>query len=205
MNPKTKSFLGALFIIFLFIISSYFARQNAEFLKNLIGNDFIGVLFYILITIIAVVIAPISMMPLIPIASSIFGWFYAAIFNIVGWTIGSFIVFLICRKLGIPLIRRFVSLEKLYKFESRVPEKNFFVSVVLLRMAVPVDILSYALSIFTKIDFKTYALATIIGIMPFAFVWSYLGTVPVIYQITGITIVSIIVAIILEFSGMNKK
>src|SRR3989344_9027725 len=114
-SGKTKSFLLALTVIALFILVSYYTKQNVDFLKNLIGNDFRGVFVYILIVIFAIVFAPVSMMPLIPLASNIYGVFYAAIFNILGWTIGSFIVFFICRKYGVSIIKKFVSLNEMYK------------------------------------------------------------------------------------------
>ena len=155
MNPKSKSFFIALFVILLFILVSYYTRQNIEFLKGLIGNDFRGILIYILITIFAIVFAPVSMMPLIPLASNIYGIFFSAIINIIGWTIGSFIVFFICRKYGVKLIKKFVSLENIYKWENKIPKKKVFFTLILLRMTVPVDILSYALSLLTKINVKT--------------------------------------------------
>ncbi len=203
MNPKLKSLLEILAIILLFALSSYLVRQNIDFLKSVIGNDF-GIFFYILIAIFAVVVAPISMMPLIPLASNIFGWLSAAVFSIVGWTIGSFIVFFISRKYGVPLIKKFVSLEKLEKLENKIPKENLFLDLILLRMIIPVDILSYAISLFTKINFRTYALTTIIGIIPFAFAFSYLGTIPLKYQIIGILIAIFIIGVISEFHKKLK-
>ena len=203
MNPKIKSLLEILAIILLFALSSYLVRQNIDFLKSIIGNE-LGILFYILIAIFAVVVAPISMMPLIPLASNIFGWLSAAVFSIVGWTIGSFIVFFISRKYGVPLIKKFVSLEKLEKLENKIPKENLFLDLILLRMIIPVDILSYAISLFTKINFRTYALTTIIGIIPFAFVFSYLGTIPLKYQIIGILIAIFIIGVISEFHKKLK-
>ena len=193
MHPKTKSFLAALFVIFLFVLVSYYTKQNIEFLKELIGNDFRGILIYILITIFAIVFAPVSMMPLIPLASNLYGVFYAAAINIIGWTIGSFIVFFICRKYGVSIIKKFVSLNEIYKWENKIPKKRVFFTLILLRMSVPVDILSYALSLLTKINFRTYALTTIIGIIPFAIVFSYLGTIPLVYQLIGFVIIGFVV------------
>ena len=184
-SGKTKSFLLALTVIALFILVSYYTKQNVDFLKNLIGNDFRGVFVYILIVIFAIVFAPVSMMPLIPLASGLWGWQYAAIVNIIGWMLGSFIVFFICRKFGIALIKKFVSLDEIYRWEKRIPEKNIFFTLILLRMTIPVDVLSYALGLLTKINFRIYALTTIIGIIPFAFVFSYLGTISITYQIIG--------------------
>lgn len=198
MSSKLKSFLGLLAIVALFALSSYFVRQNIDFLRGLIGNEF-GILFYILIAIFAIVIAPVSMMPLIPLASGVFGWLYTAIFSVIGWTLGSFIVFFISRKYGVDLIKKFVSLEKLEEFENKIPKENVFIDLILLRMIIPVDILSYALSLLTKVGFKTYALTTFIGIIPFAFVFSYLGTIPLKYQIVGIVVVMFIIGVISEF------
>ena len=102
-SEKTKAFFGLLIIVGLFILSSYLVRTNIEFVQSLIQNNFLGILTYILITIIAIIIAPISMMPLIPIASNLWGWFNAGLINIIGWTLGSFIVFFICIVLQLSL------------------------------------------------------------------------------------------------------
>ena len=203
MHPKTKSFLAALFVIFLFVLVSYYTKQNIEFLKELIGNDFRGILIYILITIFAIVFAPVSMMPLIPLASNLYGVFYAVAINIIGWTIGSFIVFFICRKYGVSIIKKFVSLNEIYKWENKIPKKRVFFTLILLRMTIPVDILSYALSLLTKINFKTYATPPIIGIIPFAFVFSYLGTIPLIYQIIGFIIIGFVVVFLNRYTGVK--
>ncbi|MBI2043698.1 VTT domain-containing protein [Candidatus Pacearchaeota archaeon] len=203
MHPKSKSFLVAIFVIALFVLVSYYTRQNIEFLKDLVGNDFRGILFYILITIFAIVFAPVSMMPLIPLASNLWGWQYAAMINVFGWAIGSFIVFFICRKYGIQIVKKFVSLEEIYKWESRIPKKKIFFTLILLRMTIPVDILSYALSLLTKINFKTYALTTIIGIIPFSFVFSYLGTIPMIYQIIGFILIGFVIVFLNKYTGVK--
>jgi uncharacterized membrane protein YdjX (TVP38/TMEM64 family) len=205
MKEKTKSFIGLLIILGLFILSSYLVRENIDLIKDLIGNDFLGILIYILITITAIVIAPISMMPLIPIASNIWGRVPTAIILIFGWTLGSIIVFYISRKYGVPLIKKFVSLEKINKLESKIPKENLFLDILLLRMIIPVDILSYALGLFSKVKFKTYFLATIIGLIPFAFVFSYLGTIPFYYQILGFFIVGLIITLIHEFYKKKRN
>ena len=204
LSEKTKAFLGILIILILFILSSYFVRENIEFVQNLIGNNFLGILIYISISIVAIVIAPISMMPLVPIAANLWGWFYSGIIHIIGWFIGSLIVFWISRKYGVPLIKKFVSLEKINKLESKIPKENLFLDIVLLRMIIPVDILSYALGLFSKVKFKTYFLATIIGLIPFAFAFSFLGTVPFYYQLIGFFVIGLIIVLIHEFYRKKK-
>lgn len=205
MKTKTKAALGTLLIISLFILVSYLVRTNQDFIYNSIGDGFIGILAYLLITIVAIVIAPISMTPLIPISSNMWGLFYGTAINVTGWTIGSIIVFFISRRYGVPLIKRFISLEKINQLERKVPKENVFVSLIILRMITPVDVLSYAISLFTKISFRTYIATTIIGITPFAFVFSYLGTVPVLYQLTGFIIFAVVVALIAIFYRKKYK
>jgi len=195
MNSKTKSFLGIITILILFFLSSYFVRTNIDFLKDLIGNNIYGILAYFIIIIIAIVIAPIGMVPLIPVASNIYGWFLAGVITIIGWTIGAIIVFFLCRVYGVNLIKRFISLKEINKFESKIPKENLFIDLILLRMIIPIDILSYALGLLSKVDFKTYTLTTFIGVIPFAFVFSYLGTMPFWYQFGGIIVVIILITI----------
>ena len=199
MKEKFKAFLGALVIISIFILVSYLVKNNQEFVSSIIGDGFAGILIYLLVVIIAIVVAPISMMPFVPIAANMWGWFNAALIHIVGWSLGSFIVFFISRKYGVPLIRKFVSLKKINEYEKKISKEELFWGMVVLRMITPVDILSYALSLFTKVNFRTYALATIIGIIPFAFAFSYLGTVPFYYQIAGFVLIGLIVTLVVEF------
>jgi len=55
--------------------------------------------------------------------------------------------------------------------------------VVFLRVGVPVDVLSYGLGLFSKMPLKDYFFATLLGVSPFAFVFSFLGIFPIYYQI----------------------
>jgi len=67
--------------------------------------------------------------------------------------------------------------------EKKIPKENLFLGIIFLRMVIPVDILSYALGLFSKIKTRDYLLATIIGVSPFAFIFAYLGRMPFYYQI----------------------
>ena len=156
-------------------------------------DDNLGMTVYVLITVAAIVIAPISTLPLLPIASNLWGWVTAAILSIIGWTIGSLIAFALARKYGVSLISKFISIEKINKFERMVPKENFFWSVVFLRMAIPVDILSYALGLFSKIKTKSYFFVTLIGVTPFAFVFAYAGKMPFVYQILALLLAWVII------------
>ncbi|MBT96749.1 MAG: VTT domain-containing protein [Candidatus Pacearchaeota archaeon] len=195
MNQKTKAIIEILIIVLLFISLSYIIQTNIESIRNIIGDGYDSMLFYILMTVVAVVIAPISATPLLPLASNLWGWLIAAILSIIGWTIGSLIAFVLARIYGLLIIRKFIPIERIRDIEKKIPDENIFWSIVFLRMILPVDLLSYALGIFSKINTRDYLLATIIGVAPFAFVFAYLGEMPILYQIISFLIAMIILLI----------
>ena len=144
-------------------------------------------------------------MPLIPIASNIFGWVLTAILSIIGWTIGALVAFELSRKYGVFLVKKFISLKQIEKYEKLIPEKNIFWGIVFLRIAVPVDILSYVLGLFSHIKFRTYAIATLIGISPAAFIFAYAGTLELRIQIITFLIAMMILSIGYLVKLLRKK
>lgn len=184
LRDKQKEILGALILIFLFIGISYLSQIYQEDLSLIIGaGGVLGIWAYLSITTIAVVVAPISTFPLLPVAVALWGSFWAAVYSILGWTIGSMIAFYLARRFGRPLIIRFSSIQKIEQFSRRLPEKNLFLSVIILRILIPVDILSYALGLLTAMPFWSYTLATLIGVSPFAFIFSYAADLSLGFQI----------------------
>jgi len=208
-RDEINALIGIVLIVGLFILASYVTQRNLEYIRGLIGGSYFSIVVYVLIAIFATVVAPVSSVPLIPVAVSVWGWFLTAILSIAGWFIGSLIAFWLARKYGVPLVRKFISLEKIEKFEKMIPEKHIFWSIVFLRMSIPVDILSYVLGLFSQIRFRTYAIATLIGILPFAFALAYIGALPFYYQIIafmiGLMILLVGVLIALFVKGKKRK
>lgn len=161
-------------LLFIILVAPFLFVVNISdvFLKYMEGNYAISSFVYIFALVLSVVVAPITM-PLFLIAGGIFGPLAASLFNIIGWSIGAVIAFLLARFLGRPVLSHFVSLRRINEYEKKIPEKLEFLSIVLLRMVVPVDLLSYALGFFSSISFMRYTIATIIGITPFAILFAY--------------------------------
>ena len=67
-----------------------------------------------------------------------------------------------------------------------MPKRNLFFSIIFLRIAVPADIISYAIGLFTDIRFIVYSLATFIGYAPLAFLLAYAGTLPIYIRVYGV-------------------
>ena len=204
-KDQIKAGIGIFIIIIIFLITSSFVQNNLEYIKSLIDFGLISMIIFVLILIIAVVIVPFNAVPLFPIASNIFGWLLTAILSIVGWTIGALIAFGLARKYGVILIKKFISLEQIGKYEKLIPEENIFWSIVFLRIAVPVDILSYVLGLFSHIKFRTYAIATLIGVSPAAFIFAYVGTLELRFQIIAFLIAMMILSIGYLVKLLRKK
>jgi len=97
-------------------------------------------------------------------------------------------------------------MEKIEKFGRLIPDEHLFITVVFLTMVFPFDGLSYILGLFTKMKTKTYLIATILGLIPFSFVFSYLGTLSIAYQIAGFLLATLILIIsILRMSKIKNK
>lgn len=179
--------LGFAVVAALFALASFLAvRYESEMHALALRGGTSGMAAYVLITIVAIVVAPISTLPLMPLATSIWGWFLTGVLSIIGWTIGAQIAFMLARHFGKPLVQKLVSDGKVRELEGWVPEHNLFWTVVLLRMAIPVDILSYALGLFSRMKSVPYFLSTLIGVTPFAFVFSYLGKLPLGLQVAAV-------------------
>ena len=84
-----------------------------------------------------------------------------------------------------------------------LPKKRLFFAVVFLRIAVPVDLLSYMLGLFAVMRFWPYMAATIIGITPFAFVFSYLADFNIWYQVGAFVIGALV--IVISFPYMKRR
>jgi uncharacterized membrane protein YdjX (TVP38/TMEM64 family) len=197
-NHKIRNWINIFsplfFIAIVFIIVAHYSSVYSETIRDVvIQQNSTGVFLYIFVTIIAVVIAPVSTVPLLPLASNLWGPVVAAILSIIGWVIGSMIAFFIARAYGRTIVEKFVSFEKIQKIESYIPQKNEFWSIVFLRMGVPVDILSYALGLFTSMRPSAYFFATLIGVSPFGFIFAYVGTFSVWYQVGALGVSGVII------------
>jgi uncharacterized membrane protein YdjX (TVP38/TMEM64 family) len=168
-------FIPHILSLFLLALAIYASTQSniVLFLESQMEGAVFGGVFFIAALVLAVVLAPLAALPLIPLAAALFGPLLTSLYSVIGWTVGGMIAFLIARYAGRPLLARFVSLNEMARYEHMVPQKMIFVSLVLLRMIIPVDVLSYAIGFLSTVSFATYTLATLIGVIPFSFIFAY--------------------------------
>ncbi len=188
MEKKTKNRVKIFIALALgtaaFIFISQLSQKYNEELKYIVDMGGIwGMLAYVFLIFLAIVIAPLGMGFLLPVASNVWGPFVTGTLSIIGWILGAVVAFFLARKYGRPLVEKFFSKEQLEKVEKLLPESYTFLTMVFLRIALPVDILSYILGLFRFIKFRTYFFATLIGISPFSYIFAYSAVLPLELQI----------------------
>lgn len=177
MNFLKDHFVAIALFVSLFIISltlpDSFIEAGIESLK---GQGFVAGLSVVgLILFTTTVVAPLNSLALIPIASALYGWLLTALVATFAWTMAAIVAFVISRYLGRPALRALGFTKSLYNIEKKIPEHVSFWSIVFLRIMLPIDVLSYALGLFSNVSLPVYASASLIGIAPFAFIFSIVG------------------------------
>lgn len=134
-----------------------------------------GEIAFVVILATAVIFVPVTAMPLIPAAATMFGPLMTALLSVAGWTSGAVIAFLLARHIGRPLLQRLIDLSIVDQFAARIPDSSKFIYIVLLRLVLPVDITSYALGLTNSVSLLQYSVATMLGVTWFSFAFAYLG------------------------------
>lgn len=171
-------------LIALFVVAGYYSSEYDDFLIRTVGRyGVFGMALYVIGATIAVVIPSIIFLPLVPVAVTLWGSFLASVLSIVAWTLGAAIAFLLARRYGHPLAVILLGEKRIKKITKVLPAHHIFLGVVLMRVVLPVDLVSYALGLFNVMSFKAYLFATLIGITPFAFTFSYFSDTSVLFQV----------------------
>lgn len=178
MRSATKKLiLSTVLVVGLFCVAEILALLYSEEIAHTIqGHSKMSIVFFVLMAAVAVIIPVWSNIFLLPFGVIAWGAFITALLCILGWWIGSLISFAVARRYRELLIQKYPSLASHQFIDSLISNKHQSLSLIFLRMTIPVDVLSYALGLFSKkVSWKENAITTVLGITPFAFVFSYLG------------------------------
>jgi len=121
-----------------------------------------------------VVIPPIPSLPLVLAAGAAFGPFDGALYAVIGAEIGATVCFLVARALGREALSRVMKTE--LTFGQMCTDHQLMGAVFFARL---IPIFSFEVSFgagLTNISLKTFALATLFGMAPPTFAFTYLGS-----------------------------
>ena len=177
--------------VFVFVGASYLAHAHKAQLARIVQTGgVVGIGGFILLTSgFVVFVIPLDIVFLIPVGVAVWGPIPTAFMSITGWTLGAAAAFGIARTFGVGVVRKIVGLENVRAVERRVPKHHLFGAVIFLRALVSVDLLSYALGLFSTMPWGQYVLATAIGVAPLGFYFAYAGTLPFWYQLAAVAAV----------------
>jgi uncharacterized membrane protein YdjX (TVP38/TMEM64 family) len=182
-QSRRREYLSLAAVAIVLVSAAWLTRSHAESLKQFVDDHPIkGAIVYISLNVVDAVIAPGATLPLIPIAAHAWGRIAAAIVTTAGWTTGSLVAFYIARRWGTPIVKKLTSMERVKRLRRYVPRHPFW-SVVLLRLVMPMDVISYVLGLFAEMTWPKYVLATALGLTPSAFMLTYIGKTPRAYEI----------------------
>lgn len=206
-----KYFLHLIPLLLLFALSILVVVWDAPivFLKDLLsGMNALSYTAYIAILVAAVVLMPLTAMFIISIATGIMGPLATALLSVVGWTLGAAIAFLISRYVGRSVVEKRIDLSKIDAYIDRMPHDSQFLFIVILRLTLPVDLVSYALGLTKSLSFTSYIAATALGVVWFSFAFAYLGDAFInreVFLFLEITLASLLMFTIAWYFLHSKK
>lgn len=166
--------LGAIFLVLRFLNINFSALNERDFKKWVESLGFWGPLLYIIIyTLRPLILFPAALLS--AAAGIIWGPALGFLYLQIAANISSTVEFLLARYFARDLVERYLK-GKLSNFDQKI-EKHGFLTVLLIRIIPNLawDIQNFSLGL-TKVKFKDYFLATLIGIMPGSFAFVFFGS-----------------------------
>lgn len=144
----------------------------------------------------AVVVSPIPSLPIDLVAGAAYGPIWGATYAVIGAELGAVVSFLIARALGREWLYKLLRLE--IRFCEKCSDRHLVTVLVLARLLpiVSFDVISYGAGL-TNMSLITFALATLIGMTPPTFAFTYFGSSVVSAHWTLILAGGLVVAVLL--------
>lgn len=176
---------SSLWVAALFGAGLWLAHHYAGLLQTAAhDHGGLGMAAFFASSVVAVLMPLLTNLPLVPAASLAWGPMTTAVLLLAGWVVGAGLSFTLGRHargfiLGrLPSIRRHADIDRLVWPRHRV------LSLVMLRMTFPVDVLSYALGLFSRdTTLAQNLVSTALGAAPFAVLFAAFPVLPPLAQV----------------------
>jgi uncharacterized membrane protein YdjX (TVP38/TMEM64 family) len=170
------SLRGALTVVALFALAMLLVHEYEAAASRLVeGHVALAAVAFFVTSVAAVLLPMLTNLPLVPLAVLAFGPGWTALLLLAGWIAGASLSFLLARHAQRAVLRRFPAVQRHADIDRLIHPQHRLTSLVLLRMTFPVDVLSYALGLFSRATrLREVALSTALGAAPFALGFAYL-------------------------------
>jgi len=188
-NYETKTIIYIIIFVVLIVLSLFLVIYNyfidTTFLYSIVVNFFVnpiqalgfwGIFLFIGIMGIQGLIIPIPSEIILLATGAIWGIFYGGIMGVIGSMAAGLLCFYISRKGGRPIAEKFVGKKAINMADDFI--EKYGIWAILISRAAPViafDPISYASGL-VEMDTKKYMLGTLIGAIPRAFIFAWLGS-----------------------------
>ena len=171
-RPRWAIALAALLLWLLWMLGGLLAPRLAQALQ---GHEVLAGWLFLASSALAVVLPLLSNLPLVPAAVQLWGPAWTAAALLCGWTLGSWLAFVLGRLVRHGWLKHAPGLRQATDVDRWIHPRHPLASLVLLRMAFPIDVLSFALGMFSAQTTVTrLLLSTLIGAAPFALLFAWL-------------------------------
>mgnify|MGYP006969384781 FL=1 len=167
-------------VVLMFVVAALVARRAGPWLEaEGASHAVLGMALFFVTSIIAVLAPMLTNLPLVPFMALAYGWEWTAALLLAGWIAGATLSFTLGRHARDTILRRFPSVQRHADIDRLIDPRHRLMSLVLLRMTFPVDVLSYALGMFSRrASALDNALSTTLGAAPFAVFFSLVPVMP---------------------------
>lgn len=172
-------------VLALFAAGVFVARHYAPQIQGLLAEyTVIGIGIFLASSALAVLMPLLSNLPLVPAAVVAWGPWWTAGLLMLGWLVGATLAFMLGRHARAITLRHFPSAQRHADIDRLIHPRHRLLSLVLLRMTFPVDVLSYSLGLFSRsTTLGENVLSTLLGAAPFALLFALLPTLSAAAQL----------------------
>lgn len=172
LAPTLRS---GLWVVALFVAAVVLAREFAAPIQQLLaGHHELGVVLFVITSVLAVLMPMATNLPLLPIAVLAWGPWWTAALLLIGWVAGAALSFWLGRHARAAILRHFPSVQRHADIDRLIHPRHRLASLVMLRMTFPVDVLSYALGLFSRsTTLAENTVSTALGAAPFALLFAW--------------------------------
>ncbi|KMT20830.1 TVP38/TMEM64 family protein [Clostridium cylindrosporum] len=211
---KVKILWLAFFIILAFVLLTYFEKVIGVNVIHLNVNEVevilqenkkTSILMYMILNLIRPIFIIIPAWIFAVVSGVIYGPLMGTFYSLIGIFLSATVSFYLARFLGRDFLVHFLG-KKFHKMDEKLKDNGFKVLFIMrVTVVFPFDPLSFMAGI-SNINYKTYILATMLGVIPEILAFNYLGVgLKSILSLKLLIISSIIALIIICLVYLNKR
>lgn len=157
----------SLSVTLIILVTLFVIPNTNSIIEFSVKNPLLGPIIVILWRILAIAIPPIPGSAISLALIPVFGWWQSFLYATIGILIGTTVAFWLGRIFREPLVKRFVPLQQLHLWQSKLtPRTEFFVFLGIILATAPVtDFMSYIAGV-SKITFQKFIAAIFVSLLP---------------------------------------